>query len=288
MVVLRAIGGFFARIGRWIKETAWIQPLLIVGAIFAVIFAIPHIIDGVKSWFNESDNANKFFTKYELSLKNANKIADGEKVGQSKVDKLFTYLEDGTTDKVKSEFGERFFVAFVKDDTSCKDLYGGLKTFRDKWSKKDKEFVGDNNDVLKGNFNLYTIYTDETTTVDDEEINLFDQVWLNHYSMFETMTSGGYLDKTYYALNKSIQPSEYASNFTSDSLESCPMNTPLVMYFDFADTEGKNGIKVEDQKIKGLSDVIFTVDGSSDLERARTLKNCWSHSDKFGKIVTNN
>ena len=40
MVVLRAIGGFFARIGRWIKETAWIQPLLIVGAIFAVIFAI--------------------------------------------------------------------------------------------------------------------------------------------------------------------------------------------------------------------------------------------------------
>ena len=43
MKVLSAIGGFFARIGRWIKETAWIQPLLIVGAIFAVIFAIPHV-----------------------------------------------------------------------------------------------------------------------------------------------------------------------------------------------------------------------------------------------------
>ena len=56
MVVLRAIGGFFARIGRWIKETAWIQPLLIVGAIFAVIFSIPHIIKGVSSWFDESDS----------------------------------------------------------------------------------------------------------------------------------------------------------------------------------------------------------------------------------------
>ena len=68
MKILSAIGRFFARIGRWIKETAWIQPLLIVGAIFAVIFAIPHIINGVKGWFNESDSSNKFFAEYQLWL----------------------------------------------------------------------------------------------------------------------------------------------------------------------------------------------------------------------------
>ena len=39
MKILKAIGAFFARIWRWIKETAWVQPLLIVGAIFAIIFA---------------------------------------------------------------------------------------------------------------------------------------------------------------------------------------------------------------------------------------------------------
>ena len=40
MVVLRAIGNFFARIGRWIRDTAWVQPLLIVGGIFAIIFSM--------------------------------------------------------------------------------------------------------------------------------------------------------------------------------------------------------------------------------------------------------
>ena len=285
MVVLRAIGGFFARIGRWIKETAWIQPLLIVGAIFAVIFAIPHIIDGVKGWFNESDNANKFFSKYQLSLKNANNIEDGKYTGSSDVDKFFTFLEDGDTETIKSKYGERFFVAFIKDDSSCQDLYGGLKMFKDKWSKGDKEFVGEKKDLLEGKFNLFTIYTDATTEVNNEDVNLFDQVWTNHYSLFETMASGGYLDTTYYALNKNYSASNYESNFTSDELDSCPMSTPLLMYFDFNDQAGKNGIKVEDQKIKGLSDVIFTLDGSSDLERARTLKKCWSHTDLFGKIV---
>lgn len=277
MVVLRAIGGFFVRIGRWIKETAWIQPLLIVGAIFAVIFAIPHIIDGVKGWFNESDNANKFLAKYQLSLKNAEK-------GTSKVDEFFTYLENGEGDKVKAQYGERFFVAFVKDDSSMSDLYGGLKTFKDKWSSKDKEFVGLNGDALKGNFKLYTVYTDSTTEVENEEKNLFDEVWLAHYPVFEAMSSGNYLDKTYYALNKGYQASNYASAFTSDKLDSCPMSTPLVMYFDYSED---NKIEADNQKVKGLSDVVFTVDGSSDLERARTLKNCWSHTDKFGEIQKN-
>ena len=88
MKVLSAIGAFFARIGRWIKETAWIQPLLIVGAIFAVIFAIPHIIDGVKGWFDESDAANKYFAKYQLSLKDADITGEGKFVGSSKVDEI--------------------------------------------------------------------------------------------------------------------------------------------------------------------------------------------------------
>ena len=284
MVVLRAIGGFFARIGRWIKETAWIQPLLIVGAIFAVIFAIPHIIDGVKSWFDESDNANKFFAKYQLSLKNANKVPSGQYTGTSDVDKLFTYLEDGETETIKSQYGERFLIAFVKDDSSCKDLYGGLKIFRDKWSAKDKEFVGLDGNDLQGKFKLYTIYTDSTVEVDNEEINLFDQVWLNHYSIFETMADGKYLPNTYYAMNKDYKASNYESNFTSDNLDACPMSTPLVMYFDYT---ADNKIEADKQQIKGLSDVIFTVDGSSDLERARTLKKCWSHTDLFGEIVKN-
>lgn len=277
MVVLRAIGGFFVRIGRWIKETAWIQPLLIVGAIFGIIFAIPHIINGVKGWFNESDSANKYFAKFQLSLDKANVIPDGKYTGSSKVDALFTNLEEGNEEKVKKDYGERFFVAFIKEDSeSCEDLFGGLKTFQEKFNK-NAEFNG-----LDGKFALYTIYTDSTVEVDDEDVNLFDQVWLNHYDFFETLSDGNYLPSTYYAQNKGYNASNYESNFTSDSLDTCPINTPLLMYFDFSE---KNPIDADDQKIVGLSDVIFSVDGASDLERARTLKKCWSHADIFGEIT---
>ena len=67
MVVLRAIGKFFARIGRWIKETAWVQPLLIVGGIFAIIFSIPYIVKGVSSWFDQKGTASEnFYSKFQV------------------------------------------------------------------------------------------------------------------------------------------------------------------------------------------------------------------------------
>ena len=277
MKVLSAIGAFFARIGRWIKETAWIQPLLIVGAIFAIIFAIPHIINGVKGWFDESDAANKYFNKYSLSLNNAIE-KEGAFVGTSKVDDLFTYIEDGEVDKVKSITKEdKFFIAFVEENnSSCKDLYGGLKTFQEKYNKND-EFKG-----LQGNFKLITIYTDSTEKVNGEDVNLFDRVWSNHYSLFETMADGTYLPNTFYAQNKTYTQSNYENAFTSDKLDECPMSAPLLMFFDYTDAN-----KVENQKVKGLSDIIFAVDGSSDLEKARTLKNCWAHTDIFGELKKN-
>ena len=276
MKILSAIGRFFARIGRWIKETAWIQPLLIVGGIFAIIFAIPHVINGVKGWFSESDSVNKFYAQYQLSLKGADKGDNGE----SEVDKLFTYIYEGNESGVKKiAGGDRFFLVFVqKNNSSAKDLYSGIKMFKDKWSDKNAEFEG-----LDGKFTLKVVYTD--TTNDDEE-NLFDMAWNTHYELFEELANEYYLPNTYYARNKGYKVEKYAQNFLSDStLEKCPMNTPLMMYFDYTDS---NPIAAEDQRVKGLSDVVFSVEGSSDLDKARTLRDCWAHKDVFGEIKQNN
>ena len=276
MKVLSAIGGFFARIGRWIKETAWIQPLLIVGAIFAVIFAIPHIIDGVKGWFDESDAANKYFAKYQLSLENAD-----QGKGESEVDELFNMIQDRKEEDIKSKYGERFFIAYVQEDNStCKDLYGGLKTFQDKYNKND-EFKG-----LDGEFKLLTVYTD-TVSENDESVNLFNEVWVNHIELFEDFGRNGYLAKSFYAQNKNYGDDNYINSFIGSSdTKSCPMSAPLVMYFDFS---SKNQFKAEgmSERIVGLSDVIFTVDGSSDLDKARTLRDCWAHKDLFGELKNN-
>ena len=48
MIILKAIGAFFVKIWRWIKDTAWVQPLLIVGAIFAAL-GVFLIIKGYQS-----------------------------------------------------------------------------------------------------------------------------------------------------------------------------------------------------------------------------------------------
>ena len=275
MKVLSAIGRFFARIGRWIKETAWIQPLLIVGAIFAIIFAIPHIISGVKGWFSSSDDTSAFFARYTYSLTGADKNQSGSEIGSSKVDKFFTYLQDGEKEEVVNMTGsERFFVAFVqKGNTGTKELCEGLKVFRDKWAANDAEFAG-----LKGKFKLVTIYTD---TVNDDDENLFDMVWKCHPAFFETLTESNYLPLTPYAINEKLT-TFYDKNFAaSENEEKCPMSTPLMMYFDYTED---NWFDVEDQRILGLSDVLFSVEGSNKLEKARTLKRCWSHTKEFAEI----
>ena len=271
MKILSAIGRFFARIGRWIKETAWIQPLLIVGAIFAIIFAIPHVIRGVQGWFSSSNDANKFFAQYRLSLTGADKD-NNEFGGSSDVDKFLSYIDAGDKKEevVKIAGGERFFVAFIKKG-AADDLSKGLKEFRDNFGK-NSEFKN-----LNGKFKLLTIYTD--TTNDDDE-NLFDMTWRNHYSLFEDMANGNFLPTTPYAVNNSYSADKYASNFvTKESEDKCPMNTPLVMYFNYSEE-----YEVENQKVKGLSDVLFSVEGGSDLEKARTLKRCWSHVEEFKDI----
>ena len=37
MNTLKRINGLFTKFWRWIKETAWVQPLLIVGGIFGLV-----------------------------------------------------------------------------------------------------------------------------------------------------------------------------------------------------------------------------------------------------------
>ena len=68
MVVLAAIGAFFKKIWDWIRNTAWVQPLLIVGIIFGVIFSIPAIVNAIKDAQEESDATENYYHQYQLTL----------------------------------------------------------------------------------------------------------------------------------------------------------------------------------------------------------------------------
>ena len=69
----------FVKIWDWIKETAWVQPLLIVGIIFAVIFSIPSITSWVSSW-DFGDDTYTWLEKNQLSLEG---ITDREIEGEA-------------------------------------------------------------------------------------------------------------------------------------------------------------------------------------------------------------
>ena len=92
----------------------------------------------------------------------------------------------------------------------------------------------------------------------------------------------------YYAKNNNYLPEKYQSTFlgSDEKTEECPMSTPLLMYFDFSkNSEGQPNNPNQNQTIKGLSDVIFSVEGDNDIEKARTLKRCWCHTNEFGEIT---
>ena len=224
---------------------------------------------------SKQETADDYFKMFSLSLDNADVIPDGKYVGSSKVDEFFTFIENGDVDAVKSftNSQERFFIAFIEENNaSCDELYNCLKVFQEYFGKNE-EFKN-----LAGSFELITIYTDSISTKDNET-NLFDIVWFNHYSLFEEMSRSNYLSNTHYAKNKGYSDIHYLSRFVGDeSTKECPMSAPLLMYFDYTEAN-----PISQQYVRGLSDVIFSVDGSTDLERARTLKDCWSHSDFFGE-----
>ena len=145
MKILKLIGAFFARIGRWIKETAWVQPLLIVGAIFAVIFSIPSITKWVEKISEEAKSSEKYYQKYQHSLEG------GE---NSDADKLIINIQYG---EAKSKIGDKFFLIFVSEDcTGCSEAKKGFEALEKHWNKSLAP-------KSSSPFKLVSIFTDEET-----------------------------------------------------------------------------------------------------------------------------
>ncbi|MEY3496720.1 MAG: hypothetical protein RJA80_943, partial [Actinomycetota bacterium] len=69
---MKPIGTFFGKIfgglWNWIKETAWIQPLLIVGTIFAIIFSIPTITEWVNGIAESINSPESYYRNYQKKL----------------------------------------------------------------------------------------------------------------------------------------------------------------------------------------------------------------------------
>lgn len=287
MIVLRAIGGFFAKIGRWIRDTAWVQPLLIVGGIFAIIFSIPSITSWVQSWFATGDEAVSFYknTGYK-SLK------DGEKDGKnSSADKLLKFIFDTKEEDREAgykEYGEKFFVTFVQEDCStCKSIYTGWQSAIDNWGKSagfkavyDK--ATDTKVYDAGNFKLYTIFVDEEN---DDNKNYFWDLHDNVYSeQFGNLASLA----NPYSTTSGVSYENIANSGSTDVSGGSVFSSPTTILFDknFVATDEKgyssdNDCMNEYHIAEILYDIPSKGSSGTSIERARTIWDCWHHIVSF-------
>ena len=296
MVVLRAIGRFFARIGRWIRDTAWIQPLLIVGGIFAIIFSIPGITKWVQSWFKSGDASVSFYHN-----NNYKKLTNGEDNGVgSDADGLLSFIFSDDSEKTEEQYkkyGEKFFVTFVQEECSvCESVYKGWKTAKDNWGKatgfnrvKDK----DGNviyEAKKNDFKVYTIFVDE---VNDDDKNIF---WQLHDKVYaEQFSNLSILENPYTFNNSSISYDGLASSEEEDLSGGSVFTTPTTFLFDraFADQSleqlsNKGYYQVSENILNyKISEILFDIPDKSGqasgtpLAKARTLWDCWNHIGEF-------
>ena len=272
MFILRAIGLFFVRIGRWIKNTAWVQPLLIVGGIFAIIFSIPAISSWVSSWFSGYNEANAFYNNYKVSLSDAqNKNSDANK--------LFTYMEarakGEATEADKKKWGEKFYVVFVQEDCSgCETIYKGFDVLKSEWGTNT--FATPEGKTAT-DFKMYTIYVDTEETINNETKNLFKDYFYNTYdASFEEIS--GVMQESYYCKHVG---SSYESDLETIH-DADKFATPTIFLFD-------PDYKLNTTQL-GVSEVLFTVSGkkgqSGSYPIAYTLFDCWWHLDIFSADYT--
>lgn len=280
--VFGSIGKFFAKIGRWIANTAWVQPLLIVGGIFAIIFSIPAIkgaIDRSKA-SKKIDEQLVFLTSHAIDL-------TGAITGDSVADKLFTALEDfednpDSRDYIENTFGSKFFLTFAKKTCEvCKDTVDGFV-------KLQSDFV------LDHGFNYYTIMLDELYINEDDKDNngkyLAKFLFENHQTVLDHI-AGGFAEgatKMDYALFKNISSSEQTSMKNSilklatavdDFGEG--LDTPTTFMIDLNYNDKKS------IEIHGVSAIFFnytnliTDSTLNSYTKAQFLEKCWNYSDIF-------
>ncbi|MCQ2792393.1 MAG: hypothetical protein MJ208_02590 [Bacilli bacterium] len=264
MKILRAIGGVFVKIWRWIKNTAWVQPLLIVGAIFGVIFSIPAITSAIQGMISGANSADAFYTSFKVSMQG------GE---TSEADKLFNnyneydskYEKDPTFIPVKER---KFFLMFTSTgNDATKDIKAGFEVLRNNWGSTFKPIDGTD-------FNLYTIYTDETTDETTKYETAFSQFLSRQNSFFEQAGSVG-LDSNYY-INGKITEADLTNLITPG-----PDNfkIPTIILVDWV--HDAKVYEHEEDKPAGISQVMFDVPGADSYERAKLLYQCWNNKGDF-------
>jgi len=277
MIILKAIGALFMKIWRWIKDTAWVQPLLIVGAIFAVIFSIPYITDWANNFTQSS--ANSFYNAKKMNLEGetfdgetSNSPADQliDSITANTVENFYVNGDKTTFDATAKKYGEKFFLVFADSkNTSSQTAEKSFKYLSENWNKYGYEPT-DN-----GSFAYYTIFKDDTSANDDDfkdNGSAFERFLSIHSDLFQTTAT--HLAANPYKTRATITDDNYQKFGFDGSSDFSAFPIPSICLVDYTAAAVKDGRA-------GLSEVLFTVTGDTDTTRANLLLDMWNHTDAY-------
>lgn len=260
MKILKAIGNVFVKIWRWIKNTAWVQPLLIVGAIFGVIFSIPAITSGIQGLINGNNSADNFYKGFKKSLEGAQ---------NSQIDLIIEHYNDY---KKEEESGKapavptdelKYFVMFTQEgNQAAKDMKDGIEVLKNNWGTN---FIPLDNTVP---FKLYTVYTDEVTSETKTDATAFSQ-FLDRKSWFFEQASAVGL-KSQYHINDKISKADLD---TLGDADPSTFKTPTILLVDWT--------KAITKEQTGITEVMFDVPGEDSYAKAKLLLDCWNATGDF-------
>lgn len=269
MKILRAIGAFFAKIGRWIANTAWVQPLLIVGGIFAIIFSIPYIKKGFEGLFNDdTDTDYEWYKGQALGL---------EENGAA--DKLLGYLENYSKDaeKIRTEFAPKFVLAFVQQDCqNCKDSVEG--------------YVNAINSGYVPGMRIYTILVDQMDSAG--KTYLAKDIYGKHTGLFEDLVEAyGEDGKEDYPLYRNLITKgdstkvdslmEKSAGLDEASTSEAGLQTPLTMVVDLDKFDaGYYGIDGVTQLFYNYNDFDDS-SATSAASKGQVVRDFWNYEGLF-------
>lgn len=289
----------FAKLWRWIKETAWIQPLLIVGAIFALIFSIPYFTSWIQSL--SADSAN-YFARYQLTLEgeptgNSTSMlvtSDADKITKSIYDNSnFDYKDDFEVEEsAYNDYGYKYFLVFCDSDSSgISDVEDAFEALSDGWgvTYNPSETTRPNGDKVTESLRIHTIFTDETSSNDEddgmEDDSAFER-YLKIMSDFFEESGSRFMNYTPYKVNSSAEDTNY-DNYANADADS--FSIPTIILVDYTqeaasltNTLGEEPSSTNVGRV-GASEVLFSVTGDTKYDKAELLIDMWNHTDTSDK-----
>ena len=286
--VLKVIGTPFIKLWTWIKETAWVQPLLIVGIIFAVIFSIPSITSWVQSW-NFGSDTYTFLQNKKLSLEGMTDVPSGQAADffasyVSAREKWNNDDKEGARNDMKAYVGDSnkmilFFVA--EDDTGASVNEAANYLVNEGWSNLvTAEFPE------SPAFQYQAIFTDQTIDLGDDDDTYKDKnpfAYLWQSANYQQFVEDAYFVTTvspYYINLEEASAKTTLKNNAENIVSSSNYTSNLAYYvtIDLTDTNTTDNI---------ITNVFFEITGADKYEKAEFLSEAWTNSEDF-EIKTKN